>query len=252
VPEKELEISPTAPFVQHEADNQQLEIGPTAAFVPKMPETKALEISQTQPFVPRNEPVQISQTQPFVGKAAEATISPTQLVDSGNTPASTMPAAPGAENKKSLAPRPAASPLRRTASHVSDDDSLSDSPSDDGALGEGEENAVRQNPQQRKREREWLRHNRQTARKEAKETMERIKRRKVGGVDDHSSLLSTKERSRYEELVSNSVVTTKTAGGVSEATRLLRGGEAADEAEVFGGFRGAPGGIVKKKTFFMK
>jgi len=136
----------------------------------------------------------------------------------------------------------------RSSSRVSED-SLSDSQSNDGALGEDEDTAVRQNPAQLKREREWLRHNRQAARKDAKETMQKLKRRKVSTVEDQSSTLSSQERSRYAEFVETNVVVAKTVDGSSDAARLMRGADVSEEAEVFGK---KTFGIVKKKSFFMR
>jgi len=281
--DQQVDISQTQPFVPKAAAACQVDISQTQPFVandaPQQTLQQKLEISQTQPFVSKaaDRQVDISPTAPFINNdppqratssptesatvahASQAGISPTapatrftQQKESSMTDPFAQPGAPPqASATMPSAERPVPSPsrpLRRSATLISED-SLSES--DDGALGEGEEHAVRQNPKQRQREREWLKHKRQAARKEAKEGVEMIKRRKIGSVDDHhSSVLSTQDRSRYKEVVEAHTV--KALAGGSEASRLMRGSDSLDDAAVFGGFRGGMGGIQKKKSFFMK
>jgi len=227
------EISPTMPFIPKEDAAQNFDISPTMAFVPRDATAVPAAISQTQPFFP-DDSLAVSQTQPFVASS----VPQKSLVGVSPSAAS----GPSAEQVKS-----AARPLMRSTSRVSEE-SLSGSQSSDGALGEDEDTRVRQNPGQLKREREWLRHNRQAARRDAKESIQRLKRRKVS-VEDHSSTLSSQERSRYAEFVETNVVVAKTVDGTSDAARLMRGADVSEEAEVFGK---KTFGIAKKKSFFMR
>jgi hypothetical protein len=267
--ERALDISPTAPFVA------EVEISPTMPFVPKEVPDNDVEISPTMPFAPSEVPdknLEISPTMPFApteAPKAHSEISPTlaATVATGNGAVSaTLPATQATfdmmssntlgqrteEQEKVAKPprvdverRAVASPGRcvtRSATIVSED-SPSESQSDDEAL-EGE-HGIKQNKEQRKREREWLRHNRRAARQQAKDATETAKRRKKKSADETSPILSTQERSRYEDLVdTGSALATK-------ALPLLRRGHAMDEEDAFSGFGKLAGGIQKKKSFLM-
>lgn len=261
---KDSGISPTAPFVA-----KDVEISPTAAFVAKDP----VQISQTQPFVAAApKAVEISQTQPFVvtdpkeqHKASEkqpvlasatpihkAVVSSAPLVKPTLTPeAAPLTTAAPIRKPSDLAlsekPVPAA-PSRsskKSASQISED-SLSGSPSedDDEDLG-AEQNA--KNAIKRKREREWLRHNRRAARQEAKDaTAAKVKRAKVDdSIGLGVSLLSTQDRSRFQDVVDTVHVKAKPTNGRRETAEPM---STQDEADVFA-FGAVLGGIQKKKSF---
>jgi hypothetical protein len=285
--EQQLEISPTAPFVpKQQQDEQQLEISPTAPFVPKVAAEQQVEISPTAPFVPRDalqgrpdisptEPVvptavpqgrpEISPTEPYVPSREQAEISPTEPATNGlaeiRTSAPAVSTSAPVETSRTM-PLGASSTSHEDAANgkklerqlsapLMSDASLSDSESEE-AHADGEQHVPKQNANQRKREREWLRHKRQAARAEAKEAMAKIKKRKIEADKENlnASVLSTQEMTRYQDVVDIHAVAKPLRGG--EAAALMRGGDASEEAEVFGGFRGAPGGMQKKKSFMMK
>jgi len=285
---KQLEISPTMPFVP-KPQEQEVDISPTMPFVAKVVEEQKVEVSPTMPFVPAevlDQRVDISPTMPFIAKETpkeQPEISPTVPYEATatapvaiqgdalikpNSMESVMEVGLGAAQRslddtmdatragessgivdgKALSGR--CLERKRSASLLSED-SLSDSQSGDENLGE--EGGFRQNPKQRRQEREWLRHKRRAAREEARAAVERVKRRKLQSSHDlGASLLSTQERSRYQAEIDTGINATS-IGGRHEAVPLLQGGDALEEADVFGGFGGAVGGMPKKqKSFLMK
>lgn len=248
VQEQEVEISPTMPFCAKVATEQQVEISPTMAFIPKEVPDVQMEISPTMPFEPKAAPkehVEISPTLP--SGAAETVAAQGDSVTAGDGSSAT-----GNTDNKSLPGRS----LRRSTSLISED-SLSEPESDDAEAED--ENGFRQNPEQRRREREWLRHcahKRRAARQEAKEQSKSVKRRKSEKPEAlGAALLSTQDRSRYQTEIDNNQVGRLQAGSVSgrsEASLSLQGGSMLEEVDVFSSFGGTPSTFQKKKSFLTK
>jgi len=273
-----IEISQTQPFVvAKQTPTEDVEISQTQPFVVAKTATKEhVEISQTQAFVVAQvnpkEHVAISQTQAFsVAKEAPkdlAEISPTLLTGTAKDATCSVPklaekqhientttagglditqsslgdsrersAIQGLTGSGDLTGKsPAGMSLQRSASLISED-----SPSEDESDTEnlGDENGFRQDPKQRKREREWLQHKRRAARQEARNSEEKVKKRKVEKSQDFgSSVLSTQDRSRFETDIDTKLISSNT--------------DDSQGADVFGAFGGPLRGIQKKKSIFMK
>jgi hypothetical protein len=275
VPSKEQqpEISPTMPMVS--SKEQQLEISPTLPMVlnqdeppaisPTMPmvisEDKHLEISPTMPMVPnKDEPPEISTSMPmateelfgtsatFPAEASnEGSREPLASIENSKLPNPASEVRPPSDDKGRSILKESTSGKHSTS--ALSDDSLSDSQSEDLVPGEDQhELQLRQDPKQRLREREWLRHKRRAARQEAGEAMAKVRKRRVTDSQEVStSTMTVQERSRYESVV---VADSVAALGVAEHSKVVRlVGSSAAEDTMFAGFGG---GFVKKKSFLMR
>lgn len=263
---KHADISPTAAFVPSKAPDENFDISPTMPFVPKA----MADISPTMPFVPTKAtddqpdisptapfvPVAISQTQPFVASEPPASKKDIDSI-APQMEATLMPEAAAL----SLAPQARKAPgngalekqisgrrLQRSTSLISEDSLSASESEDEEGLGAEE---LQENSKRRKREREWLKHNRRAARQEAKEATSSVKSRKLNSQEVGVSLLSAEERSRWESVVDTVKVKANNANS-RQAAPMLQGNDASQEEDVFGSFGRAPGGIIKKKSFLMK
>merc|ERR1719271_370903 len=188
------------------------------------------------PFITKQD-VDISPTMPFVSSTAaqvsEGDVQKPAAVQGGTS--SAAPALTGTadqSNKENEDTLMSGRGLQRSASLISED-SLSGTESD----GEtpGDDHSLKQNAKQRKQEREWLRHKRKAARQEARQAMEKMKRRKLGKAKDLvSSLLSTQERSRFETEIDANPIGSFRMHSRNDAATLMRGGNASEDADVFG------------------
>lgn len=219
-----VEISPTLPMVPNKTD--QLEISPTLPMVPN--KTDQLEISPTMPMIaPADRELEISPTMPMIPTEAEANKlrEPAdaaglakenhrvgEILTSDRSEVDSVPTASRNVAVGALAKTLSQGNIDLQASIMSDD-SLSESEGEDVAL-DADQLEFQQNPEQLRREREWLRHKRKLARQEAKDSMMKLRKRKA-----------------------------------IEAVLPAAAADSLDESDAFGSLSG---GIRKKKSFLRK
>jgi len=171
----QLEISPTLPMVANK--DHELEISPTLPMIPNLPESKDgvgiptdekdLEISPTMPMIPdKDEKQELPQV-----RVAEP---PGDRSEIESVPTAARNVTVSAQENDFWQ----GGTEMQLADAMMSDDSLSDDNGEDVALGE-DQFEFQQNPEQRRREREWLRHKRKAARQEVKDAMLKARKRKA-------------------------------------------------------------------------
>mmetsp|Transcript_73289 Transcript_73289/g.116001 ORF Transcript_73289/g.116001 Transcript_73289/m.116001 type:complete len:977 (-) Transcript_73289:82-3012(-) len=186
-----FEISPTLPMLP--GKDHQLEISPTLPMVPN--KDHELEISPTLPMIPMAAS-NLPESKDGVGiptDEKDVEISPTMpMIPDKELPQVRVAETPGDRSAIESVPTAARNATvsaqendfwqggteMQLADAMMSDDSLSDDNGEDVELGE-DQFEIQQNPEQRRREREWLRHKRKAARQEVKDAMLKARKRKA-------------------------------------------------------------------------